>query len=100
MQMTQSRLGQLAELGTNYIPRVERGELVPSIETAWRISRALGKSIDELCGRGDTGNPIEEGVRTIEALSDADLDGLRRVIRAVDGIRRASRPTPQLASVS
>lgn len=47
MQMTQSRLGQLAELGTNYIPRVERGELVPSIETAWRISRALGKSIDE-----------------------------------------------------
>lgn len=46
--LTQARLAELAELSTNYVARLERGELGPSLSVATRLSVALGVGPSEL----------------------------------------------------
>ena len=38
--MTQAELAAAAEVGPNYVPRIERGEMTPSVDAAFRLSRA------------------------------------------------------------
>jgi ribosome-binding protein aMBF1 (putative translation factor) len=45
---TQIELAQQARLSSNYIARLERGELGPSLWVAHRIARALGVALDAL----------------------------------------------------
>jgi putative transcriptional regulator len=45
---TQVGLAERASLSSNYVARLERGELGPSLYVAHRISRALGVSINDL----------------------------------------------------
>jgi ribosome-binding protein aMBF1 (putative translation factor) len=45
---TQVQLATEAELSPNYVARLERGELGPSLFVATRIARAMGVPLDEL----------------------------------------------------
>jgi transcriptional regulator with XRE-family HTH domain len=47
---TQAFLAEQAGLSPNYIARLERGELGPSLFVATRITEALSMSLDDLVG--------------------------------------------------
>ena len=47
-EWTQVELAEHAQLSANYIARLERGELGPSLFVAHRISRALGVDLNAL----------------------------------------------------
>lgn len=92
--MTQSELAQAARVGANYIPRLERGELVPSVEAAFRIARALGLSLDEMCGTRAT--PKKAGPElgeTLGRLQKTDAAALRRVADVIESVSTPSRRT-------
>ena len=46
--LTQYRLAELASLSPNFIARLERGELGPSLHTAQKLCRALGVKVDSI----------------------------------------------------
>ncbi|MGH7438914.1 MAG: helix-turn-helix domain-containing protein [Polyangiaceae bacterium] len=47
---TQVQLAEAAGLSPNYVARLERGELGPSLFVAHLLARTLGVEIGELCG--------------------------------------------------
>ena len=51
---TQAHLADQARLSPNYIARLERGELGPSLFVANRICEALGIPLEELVGPGSS----------------------------------------------
>lgn len=55
--LTQAKLAELADISANYVARLERGELGPSLAVATRLSAALGVGPTELV----------EGFRTRQA---------------------------------
>jgi transcriptional regulator with XRE-family HTH domain len=83
--ITQAELALSAGVGANYIPRLERGEMVPSVEAAWRIARALGVSLDALCGRTSRRNGDDAG-EALSRLQRADIVALRRVADAIESV--------------
>ena len=89
--MTQSELAHAADVGANYVPRLERGEMVPSVEAAWRVARALGVSLDELCGRAPSRKQADEALEAMAKLQKTDAAVLRRVADAIDGTAQGSR---------
>jgi transcriptional regulator with XRE-family HTH domain len=46
----QTKLAKAADLDVKTISRLENGDFLPSLETVVALSRALGRSIDELVG--------------------------------------------------
>lgn len=88
--VTQAELALSAGVGANYIPRLERGEMVPSVEAAWRIARALGVSLDALCGRASRRNG-DEAAEALGRLQRADVAALRRVADAIESAGHIGR---------
>lgn len=88
--ITQADLAASAGVGANYIPRLERGEMVPSVEAAWRIARALGISLDALCGRPSRQNG-EELVEVASRLQKTDLAAMRRVLETLEAVGGPAR---------
>ena len=99
---TQAVLAEAAEVGANYVPRLERGELTPSVEAAWRLSQTLGVSLDSLCAdatdaHGDGTQPVVDVVRR---LGDDDVALLRHAVDMVHRVRESLRerqPSTRLA---
>jgi transcriptional regulator with XRE-family HTH domain len=91
--ITQTELAAAAEVGANYVPRLERGEMVPSVEAAFRIARALGVSLDSLCGRTSR-RGAEEAIEALSHLASSDAATLRRVADAVERASGSSRRGP------
>jgi transcriptional regulator with XRE-family HTH domain len=46
--LTQEKLAYKADLSANYLGRIERGQVNPTLETIEQIANALGCSISEL----------------------------------------------------
>jgi transcriptional regulator with XRE-family HTH domain len=88
--ITQAELALSAGVGANYIPRLERGEMVPSVEAAWRIARALGVSLDALCGRPSRRNG-DDAVEALARLQRADIVALRRVADAIESVGQVGK---------
>jgi XRE family aerobic/anaerobic benzoate catabolism transcriptional regulator len=93
--MTQSELAHGARVGANYIPRLERGELVPSVEAAFRIARALGLSLDEMCGRTPARKEGPEVQDAIGRLEKTDAASLRRVADVIEALSLPTRKAPR-----
>jgi transcriptional regulator with XRE-family HTH domain len=84
--ITQTELAAAAEVGANYVPRLERGEMVPSVEAAFR-------SLDSLCGRTSR-RGAEEAIEALSHLASSDAATLRRVADAVERASGSSRRGP------
>lgn len=48
--MTQDQLAELANISTSFVGHIERGTRVPSLETMWRICKAMGLPMDHIMG--------------------------------------------------
>ena len=48
LALTQRVVAEKAKLSPNYVARLERGELCPSLVVAHALCRALGTSIDQI----------------------------------------------------
>lgn len=46
--LTQEELAERAGISTSFVGHIERGTRVPSLETVWRMCRAMNISIDYL----------------------------------------------------
>ncbi|MCU0690302.1 MAG: helix-turn-helix domain-containing protein [Polyangiaceae bacterium] len=88
--ITQAELARAAKVGANYIPRLERGELVPSVEAAFRIARSLGISLDDLCGRTPTRRKGPDVQEVVSMLQRADAVALRRVADVIEALSAGS----------
>jgi len=55
---TQASLADASQLSANYVARLERGELGPSLYVAHRIAQALGLEIDALVGADEPTGPV------------------------------------------
>ena len=60
---TQAALAEQAGLSPNYIARLERGELGPSLYVAHRIARALGVGVSELLAAHESPPPAVRRAR-------------------------------------
>jgi transcriptional regulator with XRE-family HTH domain len=61
---TQAQLADEARFSSNYIARLERGEVGPSLYVAYQICETLGMDLDTLM-RGDTGTTQRTGRRVV-----------------------------------
>lgn len=68
-EWTQAELAERASLSSNYVARLERGELGASLWVAHRLAQALGTTIDALLAHERTAPPL---VRTRFARSKAE----------------------------
>ncbi|MOA40437.1 anaerobic benzoate catabolism transcriptional regulator [compost metagenome] len=86
--MSQEKLGELAELNSNYIGQIERGEKSVSVYTLKKIGNGLSLSLEELFKKIDPANhtdaleeiisligerPVQEHIKVL-ALLRAALD--------------------------
>jgi transcriptional regulator with XRE-family HTH domain len=54
---SQEQLAGRADLNRSYLGEIERGTVVPSIETAAKLAAALGVSLSSLIARFELGTP-------------------------------------------
>ena len=94
--LTQAQLAKLALVGANYVPRIERGEMTPSVDAAFRLAQALGVSVDDLCSsRAGPPAPLQQAAFAVLALNDDHIAGFRRSLTAIETLRallRGERP--------
>jgi transcriptional regulator with XRE-family HTH domain len=72
-RLTQAELAEAADVTTNYVGVLERGQKVPTLETLVALAKALGVGPGELLGAGE---------------QDAWLDDLVTLGKAVPASRR------------
>ncbi|HLL53271.1 MAG TPA: helix-turn-helix transcriptional regulator [Myxococcaceae bacterium] len=82
--LTQAEVAERLGIATEVYGRLERGAMLPSVETLMRICTSLGVSPNELLGlgRGDEG----QGAERPEARRDSPE--LRRLLRRVESLDR------------
>lgn len=91
---TQSELASAAAVGANYVPRIERGEMTPSVDSAFRLAQALGVSLDDLCAQGAKRDPVNDAARTLAAVTDGELAVFKRAVSALEAVRGTLRHKP------
>lgn len=57
-EWTQAELAERAELSANYVARLERGELGPSLWVAHKLVSALGTTLDALLANAKVAPPL------------------------------------------
>ena len=97
--LTQAQLAERVEAAVETISRIERGKLAPSVDLLGRIAKAVGTTIDELLaskpGKKASGvrASVQRVVALLDPLTDAEVDDVRRSIKALLTIGgRISRP--------
>jgi putative transcriptional regulator len=90
--LTQAQLAAAAHVGPNYVPRIERGEMTPSVDAAFRLAQALGVAVDDLCAPPPRRDPMKEAMRAISVLSEHDVASFRKSLRAIEVARSSLRP--------
>jgi transcriptional regulator with XRE-family HTH domain len=89
--LTQAQLATAAHVGPNYVPRIERGEMTPSVDAAFRLAQALGVAVDDLCAPPPRRDPLKEAMRALAVLSENDLAAFRKGVRAIEVARSSLR---------
>lgn len=89
--MRQEDLAEKADLSTNYIGMVERGEKIPSLETFITITNALKVSADMLLADVvDTGYVIKNSMLA-EKLADLPADEREKIYDVIDAMLKHSK---------
>lgn len=89
--LTQAQLATAARVGPNYVPRIERGEMTPSVDAAFRLAQALGVPVDDLCAPPPRRDPVKDAMRALAVLSEQDLAAFRKSLRAIEVARTSLR---------
>lgn len=87
--ISQEDLALRANLNPAYFGQVERGLKCPTIDTLYKISRALGIPLSELLRFDTTQNHLEEYVaRLKDLLSNIPAEKIDQVINIIEGIAK------------
>ncbi|SAI74738.1 transcriptional regulator [Bordetella ansorpii] len=78
--LTLEQLAQACGLSRSYLSKVERGISTPSIETAFKLSHALGVNVDRLFGKTE-----QEPQASFFRARDADPEEAREYLSLVAG---------------
>jgi len=88
--LTQAQLASAADVADATVSRIERGRLVPSVELAGRLAKALDATVDELLGPTpkDAGKaPLRPAVAQLVALTremdDGQISDLTRAVKLI-----------------
>ena len=80
----QDQLAEMAELSTNYIGMIERGEKIPALETFLKIANALEVSADMLLADVQyTGYAVKDSLLA-EKLDGLDSDTRKEIYAVID----------------
>jgi len=95
--MTQAQLASAADVADATISRIERGRLVPSVELAQRLAKALDLGVDDLLGpepRDARKTPPRPAVARLVALvrdmDDGQIDDVTRALKLLLAAARRS----------
>lgn len=90
--LSQEALSLSADINQGYIGRLERGEKCPTIDTLYKISRALNISVCDLLVFDDCDYPDTEIIRRIEkALEKVPDDKKMSIVKIVEDIAEAMK---------
>ena len=83
IQLSQVVIAEKIGIKVTALSRYERGDVLPSIEIAAKLAKALNCSLDELCGlKENTQNPIiTDIINTITSWNDNQLNALKTIIQ-------------------
>ncbi len=83
--MTQETLAEICSLSCAHIGHIERGTRIPSLDTIFRISQALGVSLDYLIfdSLGDDTDSISSIERILEGVDKTQRKNIINTIKAM-----------------
>ncbi|MCM3412653.1 helix-turn-helix domain-containing protein [Metabacillus litoralis] len=85
--LSQEQLGELADIHTNYVGAIERGEKNITIESLIKVSRGLGVTLEELLRYIEPMNDKEDGLhKIIQLLTNRSKDDHALVLKLIETI--------------
>lgn len=95
-EMTQAELSEKTGIASNYISRIERGEIEPKISTLMNLKKALNVSGNELLGEMDNSlnGVLRKQFEKIQSFSSADIEFILTTIDLIESrsiLRNASQ---------
>lgn len=88
---SRSELGDLIGTSSAIIGRYERDEMLPSVEIAYKIAKALDVSIDFLVGSSSVVLKGNNMIKRLEAISEMPDDEQNKIFSVVDALIRDFR---------
>ncbi|MEW6776356.1 MAG: helix-turn-helix transcriptional regulator [Bdellovibrionota bacterium] len=93
--LTQAELGDLAQIGNEFLSRLEHGRGSPSLDTLGRLAAALGVPLSELFASEEPPAPLKRSARRIERAlyraQEDDAELLAGIAEQVARHRQASK---------
>jgi transcriptional regulator with XRE-family HTH domain len=89
--ISQTQLAHLIGASREAISKYERGEAVPSVETAKKMADAFGVTLDYLVGEGQNGSFDKKTVQRLIDLEQLPEDDKTHIFYALDGLIKAAK---------
>jgi len=86
--LSRADLGNLVGTSSPIIGRYERNEMLPSVETAFKIAKALDVSIDFLIGNTTIVLKDNEMINRVEAIENMPPDEQNKIYSVIDALIR------------
>jgi len=86
--LSRTDLGNLVGTSSAIIGRYERDEMLPSVETAFKIAKALDVSIDFLIGNTTIVLKDNEMINRVEAIENMPSDEQNKIYSVIDALVR------------
>ena len=91
MKLSQAELGKLSGISGDIVGKYERDEMKPSIETASRLSSALGVSLDYLVGDGELQVLDKKTLKRLQDIEQLPETDQEHILYAIDNLIRAAK---------
>ena len=88
---SQADLANKTDISQVMVGKYERGDALPSIETAKKIADAFGVSLDYLTGEGINASFDKKTVQRLQDIQDLDNDTQSMLFKLIDTIIRDSK---------
>ena len=88
---SQADLANKTDISQVMVGKYERGDALPSIETAKKIADAFGVSLDYLTGEGVNASFDKKTVQRLQDIQDLDNDTQSMLFKLIDTIIRDSK---------
>ncbi len=82
-RLTQEQLAELTDVSTVFISQIETAARKPSLETVYRIARALETTIDSLIDAHDSSAMTKEITNVLNERNETELIFLHSIIREI-----------------